>query len=293
MDRTAIPEFFVYGVPVRRLGVGFVHVETVRQRESIHRGQVAAHRHPRMAQITFWTSGGGVYAIEDETWTFSAPTVSFVPAGIVHGFTIEPGTDAIVVSVAEDALAAISRQSLLALDQPALVSGHGEMLLWQKLEQAMLAIQAEYRDALPGMETILPPMIAVALSGMARLASERQAIKLPAQVALAGQLRRLIDRHFGDDWPVERYVAELGGTRHLVDKAARDVLGVGVRQAVGERRLVEAKRLLLFTIRTVEDIAYDCGFNDPAYFSRFFRQATGLSPAAWRRAHLVLSARGK
>jgi AraC family transcriptional activator of pobA len=284
MDRSAIPEFFVYGVPARRLAVGFVHVETVRQRESIHLGRVTAHRHPQMAQITFWTSGRGVYAIEDETWTFSALTVSFVPAGIVHGFTIEPGTDAIVVSVAEDALAGIAGQSLLALDQPAFVSGHGEPLLWRKLEQAILAIQSEYHDALPGMETILPPMIAVALSAIARLASERQAIALPTPVALAGRLRRLVDRHFRDDWPVERYVAQLGSTRHLVDKAARDVLGMGVRQAVGERRLVEAKRLLLFTIRTVEDIAYDCGFNDPAYFSRFFRQATGLSPAAWRRA---------
>ena len=361
MDRNAIPEFFVYGVPARRLDVGFVHVETVRQRESIHRGQVAAHRHPQMAQITFWTSGGGVYAIEDETWTFSAPTVSFVPAGIVHGFTIEPGADAIVVSVAEDALAAISGQSLLALEQPVFVSGHGRViaygdapppltpphkgegnlaaalrcdkagnfrrngdvgvslplvgreqgwgcataetsipdsptghgvgLLWQKLERAMLTIRSEYRDALPGMETVLPPLIAVALSGIARLASEQQTITLPAQVALAGRLRRMIDRHFRDDWPVERYVAELGGTRHLVDKAAREVLGLGVRQAVGERRLVEAKRLLLFTIRTVEDIAYDCGFNDPAYFSRFFRQATGLSPVAWRKEHLMLRAR--
>jgi AraC family transcriptional activator of pobA len=166
-------------------------------------------------------------------------------------------------------------------------------MLWDKLEQAMLTIQSEYRDALPGMETILPPLIAVALSGIARLALERQAITLPAPVALAGRLRRLVDRHFRDDWPVERYVAELGSTRHLVDKAAREVLGFGVRQAVGERRLVEAKRLLLFTIRTVEDIAYDCGFNDPAYFSRFFRQATGLSPAMWRREHLALPVRGK
>jgi len=291
MDRDAIPEFFVYGLPARRLAVGFVHVETVRQRESIHRGQVAAHRHPQMAQVTFWTSGSGVYAIEDQTWTFSAPTVSFVPAGIVHGFPIEPGAGAIVVSVAEDALAAISGQSLLALDQPILVSGQGEETLWRKLEQAILAIRSEYRDALPGMETILPPMIAVALSGIARLASERRTITLPAPVALAGRLRRVIDRPYREHWPVERYVGELGSTRHLVDKAARDVLGLGVRQAVGERRLVEAKRLLLFTVRAVEDIAYDCGFNDPAYFSRFFRQATDVSPAAWRKKHLAMPAR--
>ncbi|TIV97422.1 MAG: helix-turn-helix domain-containing protein, partial [Mesorhizobium sp.] len=81
----------------------------------------------------------------------------------------------------------------------------------------------------------------------------------------------------------------LGTTRHLVDKASHQVLGSGVRQAIGERRLVEAKRLLLFTIRTIEDIAYESGFNDPAYFSRFFRQAVGMAPAAWRKKRVVSS----
>ncbi|TIL78083.1 MAG: helix-turn-helix domain-containing protein, partial [Mesorhizobium sp.] len=144
-------------------------------------------------------------------------------------------------------------------------------------------IQAEYADRLPGVERILPPLIAVALSGIARLDAQSQAVTVPAAVALGGRLRRLIDRHFRDDWPVERYVEELGTTRHLLDKAARQVLGAGVRQAIGDRRLIEAKRLLLFTIRTVEDIAYETGFNDPAYFSRFFRQGVGLPPATWRR----------
>jgi AraC family transcriptional activator of pobA len=64
------------------------------------------------------------------------------------------------------------------------------------------------------------------------------------------------------------------------------VLGTGVKRVVSERRLLEAKRLLLFTVRTVEDIAYEIGFDDPAYFSRFFRERTGEAPAAWRRKQL-------
>ncbi|RWX66161.1 helix-turn-helix domain-containing protein [Mesorhizobium sp. M4B.F.Ca.ET.089.01.1.1] len=283
MSQTAIPEFFVYGEPARALDVGFLHVETVQARASVHRGQVLAHKHPQMAQITFWTSGRGTYRIEDKTWSFSAPTVSFMPSGVVHGFDIEPGTDAIVVSVADAALAVLAEQSALPLDQPVFVTGRGEGALWERLGNTVRMIQAEYADRLPGVERILPPLIAVALSGIARLDAQSHAIAVPAAVALGGRLRRLIDRHFREDWPVERYVEELGTTRHLLDKAARQVLGAGVRQAIGDRRLVEAKRLLLFTIRTVEDIAYETGFNDPAYFSRFFRQAVGLSPAAWRR----------
>ncbi|RWC90977.1 MAG: helix-turn-helix domain-containing protein [Mesorhizobium sp.] len=286
MSQTAIPEFFVYGEPARALDVGFLHVETVQARASVHRGQVLAHKHPQMAQITFWTGGSGTYRIEDKTWSFSAPTVSFMPSGVVHGFDIEPGTDAIVVSVADAALAVLAEQSALPLDQPVFVTGRGEGALWERLGNTVRMIQAEYADRLPGVERILPPLIAVALSGIARLDAQSHAIAVPAAVALGGRLRRLIDRHFREDWPVERYVEELGTTRHLLDKAARQVLGAGVRQAIGDRRLVEAKRLLLFTIRTVEDIAYETGFNDPAYFSRFFRAAVGLSPAAWRKERM-------
>ena len=93
-------------------------------------------------------------------------------------------------------------------------------------------------------------------------------------------------RIFRDNWPVDRYVETLATTPHLLDKAARMLLGSGVKRVVSERRLLEAKRLLLFTVRTVEDIAYEIGFDDPAYFSRFFRKRTGEAPAAWRRKQL-------
>jgi len=57
------------------------------------------------------------------------------------------------------------------------------------------------------------------------------------------------------------------------------LLGSGVKRVVSERRLLEA-------VRTVEDIAYEIGFDDPAYFSRFFRGRVGEAPAAWRRKQL-------
>ncbi len=284
MGQTAIPDFFVYGEPTRPLDVGFVHVETVLERQPVHRGHVAAHKHPQMAQITFWTSGRGTYRIEDRAWSFSAPTVSFVPSSVVHGFTIEPGTDAIVVSIADGALASLAEHSLMPLDAPVLVTAAGDEMLWRKLRGAIEAIRSEYTEALAGSDKVIPPLIAVALTGIARLSAGTPSLALPATAALAGRLRRLIDRHFREDWPVDRYVGTLGTTRHLLDKAARDVLGSGVRQAVNERRLVEAKRLLLFTIRTVEDVAYETGFNDPAYFSRFFSHAVGMSPSDWRRS---------
>lgn len=48
------------------------------------------------------------------------------------------------------------------------------------------------------------------------------------------------------------------------------------------RMIVEAKRQLRYTAMPVAQIAYFLGFEDPAYFTRFFRQRSGLSPKAFR-----------
>ncbi|MBB2830583.1 UNVERIFIED_ORG: AraC family transcriptional activator of pobA [Rhizobium esperanzae] len=81
-------------------------------------------------------------------------------------------------------------------------------------------------------------------------------------------------------WPVRTYVTPLATTPHLLDKAAREFFGRSVKELLLERRLLEAKRLLMFTVRSVEDIADEIGFEDPTYFSRFFRKRTGDAPAA-------------
>ena len=286
MSQNSIPDFFVYGEPVRPLDVGFLHVETVLARSNIHLGQVAAHKHPQMGQITYWTNGSGTYRIEDQSWDFSAPAVSFVPSTIVHGFSIGPGTDAIVVSVADDALAAIAAHSLLPLDRPVFADSLPQHVAWKRLAAVLEMIATEYAEAQAGSDKTLPALIAVALSHIARLGPEVKDATGSSDAALARGLRRLVDAHFRDNWPVDRYVEALATTPHLLDKAAHAVLGSGVKRLVGERRLLEAKRLLLFTVRTIEDIAYEIGFDDPAYFSRFFRERVGQAPAAWRRAQL-------
>jgi AraC family transcriptional activator of pobA len=39
----------------------------------------------------------------------------------------------------------------------------------------------------------------------------------------------------------------------------------------------------MYTNMTIAETAYDLGFSDPAYFSRFFSERVGMSPAEFRR----------
>ena len=275
----SVPSFFVYGEPDRPLDVGFIHVETVMARRQVHFGKVAAHKHGQMAQITFWTSGSGAYFIEDQVIQFEAPAVSFMPSGTVHGFNIEPETtDAIVVSVADSALPLVKPLAALDFERPLFESRQKGSPLWDRLRATVQRLQVEYRE---GHTAFLPALIAVAANDIARLARGSAENPTP-DLDLARKLKSLVDVHFRDNWPLDRYLETLGTTPHLLAKACHQAYGQSVKSFIDDRRLLEAKRLLLFTVRSVEDITFELGFHDPAYFSRFFRKRVGEPPGEWR-----------
>jgi len=58
-------------------------------------------------------------------------------------------------------------------------------------------------------------------------------------------------------------------------------------QIIKDRLILEAKRQLKFSNKTVKEIAFELGFDDPAYFSRLFSKGTGSSPAKYRQQELA------
>jgi AraC-like DNA-binding protein len=56
-----------------------------------------------------------------------------------------------------------------------------------------------------------------------------------------------------------------------------------------DRLGLEAKRLMHFTDKQNQEIAFDLGFNDPAHFSRFFKKMTQMTPSEYRE-NLLASA---
>ncbi|WP_153676373.1 helix-turn-helix domain-containing protein, partial [Pseudomonas aeruginosa] len=69
---------------------------------------------------------------------------------------------------------------------------------------------------------------------------------------------------------------------HL-NSVARRLSGQTALGIVHQRLLLEAKRDLVYTAMTVNEIADRLGFSEPAYFTRFFKRLSGVSPSAFRK----------
>ena len=100
----------------------------------------------------------------------------------------------------------------------------------------------------------------------------------------AHSVAEYIDGHIADRRLAARLGALVGVSTAYFSRSFKSAFGVPPHAFVLRRRLELAARYILETDAPLSDIALRCGFTDQAHLSNRFREATGMSPAAWRRA---------
>lgn len=98
---------------------------------------------------------------------------------------------------------------------------------------------------------------------------------------------KLVDAHFAQHWSLKDYASSLHVTQGRLADICRRLTGGSPKKLVYERQIQEAKWELIYTTTAINAICDHLGFNDPAYFCRFFTRHTGLSPRDFRRQALL------
>lgn len=94
----------------------------------------------------------------------------------------------------------------------------------------------------------------------------------------------LVENHYRTEHEVQFYAAELNKSPKTLANYFALYGHKTPLQIIQERITLEAKRLLYYTDKTSKEIAYDLGFDDPAYFSRFFKNQTAASPSEFKKS---------
>jgi len=286
----SVPRFFLYGEPPRAADERFVHIETIADRSRLHDWEIRPHTHRDLHQLLVILGGGGRMRAEGAEQEFAAPALLIVPAGVVHAFTFHHDTRGYVVTVAENALAELSRRepAFRALFEGArsvdLTDG---ALDATELEEAVVRLQREFQWTAPAHVTATEARLVTLLVCTVRAtAPERPGLARGTRgprAAIVARFRQAVETHLRAGWPMNRYAKVLGVTPHQLRAACLEVTGGPPTHIVHERLVLEAKRTLLYTSLSIAETAYELGFSDPAYFSRFFSERVGVSPAEFRR----------
>ena len=86
------------------------------------------------------------------------------------------------------------------------------------------------------------------------------------------------------DVGVGEMAAAAAVSRSGLQRKLKQTMGVTPQELLSKARIKHACLLLQQTSKSVSDVAYACGFNDPKYFSRCFKQSIGKSPTEYKNA---------
>jgi len=100
---------------------------------------------------------------------------------------------------------------------------------------------------------------------------------------LLQRFKQLINDRFTELHQVADYAELLNITAGHLNEVIKQQSGKTAMEHIHERIVLEAKRQLLHTEFSAKEIAYDLGFEDAAYFNRFFKRLTEQTPAAFRQ----------
>ena len=94
-------------------------------------------------------------------------------------------------------------------------------------------------------------------------------------------VKEVIDNEFTNKINVQSLINNIDSefnAQHLV----KDKLGITINKLINKKQLKESKKDIAFTDKNIQEIAYEQGYKDPAYFNRLFKKNVGQTPREFR-----------
>lgn len=287
-----IPSYALYGDEASPAWSNAFNFEWIPQRSALYQWIIQPHRHEAFLQLLYLTHGQVHVQIDDAHADVQAPCLLLIPAGHVHGFRFSSDIDGPVVTATQKTLESLATASMPELLQtirkPGVITLQADMRHVEQLMPLFRLLEQESRSQAPGQIAAGMSLLQALLVQVHRLAGHSDASLTQGGMVHSRKARQierfraLVDRDFRQHHGVQVYASALGVSSGQLSRLCREVLGMSSLDVINARLVHEAQRELVYTSLSIKQLAAELGFEDDAYFSRFFRRHTGLTPRAFR-----------
>ncbi len=238
----------------------------------------------------FWIKEGqGTYTIDFKNYSFSGNVLLFLSPGQVFSVDSEKIKEAYQLNFIKDFYCIQTHDSEIACngvlfnniyESPFIYPSEKES---KKLDFIIDLLIEEFGLAETAQYDMLQSYLKQFIIQSVRLKKEAHELVEDTETKLFKDFSLLVDLNFKKLHSVTEYANRLGISPKSLTKHLQKLGTKTPSDLIKNRIITEAKRQLLYSNEAVKHVAFDLGFNDPAYFSRFFTKATGISPVQFKK----------
>lgn len=287
---TTIPNFALYGEQSALSWENFFNVERISYRSKDLNWRASPHVHDSLIQVLFIQCGQVDVLMNYSRQKAKAPCLILVPAQTVHGFHYTPDTEGLTITASqrplESVMTILAPEVLKLVHQPCIIPleyfPEEKDIIWEFYYSMMNELRIPMINQTAMCVSLFISMF-VHLSRISNLSLENQQIDNSSRKASQiNKFLALVDQKFRQRLTVNDYSCEMGMSPGHLSRLCRLTLGMSSLDVINMRVIQEAQRELVYTSKTIKQLAAFLGFNDEAYFTRFFHKHAGVSPSQFR-----------
>lgn len=252
-----------------------------------------AHRH-NYYEIFLFAQGGGNHEIDFNNYDVADNSIHFVSPGQVHRLQRAPYSHGSILLFSRD-FYYLGSGAQFSLFEYAFLNGNAAgspivNLSQQDFESLLSLSQIMGSEELSVKESaeIIRSYLHVFLLKCRQFSEATVHYTQEVANPIFANFNKLLEQNFRSQHTVSFYADELAVSSRKLIETCQLYCDKSPTQLIRERLILEARRLLLHSKYSIKEIAYFLGFEDPAYFNRFFRKNEQISAGSYRKAGVIV-----
>ncbi|RDC57829.1 helix-turn-helix domain-containing protein [Pedobacter chinensis] len=239
------------------------------------------HKHNSYFEIIYLSKGGGFHSIDSQRYKIVPPIIFFVRKEQIHYWELDAEPDGYVVIIKrkfvevsldkeiKTLLYKLSKTEMLHLKETETITAILQLLAKESLNENAIAS--------PIVEGLLKALLAKLLVE----GSSFVGANVP-EANLYHSFRELLSQENRLKNSVSYYATELNTSPQNLNAVCRRAANLSAADVLSEFIISEAKRLLIYTDKTISEISFLLSFNDSSHFVKYFKRFTNRTPKTFR-----------
>ena len=229
-------------------------------------------------EIIWFQKGSGTHYVDFNQYAIAPGTIFFISPGQIHSFDTKHDQEGYVLKICAelfDDFVSLSCVTVQDKDSAAL-----EMLIGAMQEELKKEDSLGHREALHALVKLFLIMVRRSYAEINPSAPNPHKVSYKAFL----NFRKLIEENYCRLHTVKDYASLLNVSSKTLTLYVNECSKYSPLELINNRIILEAKRLLRYSVLSVKEIAFRLGFEDPSYFAKFFKRLVKQSPADYRES---------